>query len=125
MPHTDSLLRAALRIAGGRAAAEDMVQETLLRGWRAFDRGQEVSLAYERGLTALLYVHRIVINSPLLMLSSASVRGKPLEWCRDLLFTSLHLLSSLKELIDAGVVVIVGSVANYDLQSPAADALVD
>ena len=94
-------------------------------GWRAFDRGQEVSLAYERGLTALLYVHRIVINSPLLMLSSASVRGKPLEWCRDLLFTSLHLLSSLKELIDAGVVVIVGSVANYDLQSPAADALVD
>jgi hypothetical protein len=51
--------------------------------WRAFDHGQEVSLAYERGLTALLYVHRVVINSPMLMLTSAVTRGKPLEWCRD------------------------------------------
>jgi hypothetical protein len=81
--------------------------------WRAYDRGKEVSLAYDRGLTALLYAHRVVINSPLLMLSSVSIRGKPLEWRRDLLFTALHLLSSLKDLIDAGVVVIVGSDANY------------
>jgi hypothetical protein len=51
------------------------------------------------------------------MLSSASMRGKPLEWQRDLLLTSLHLLSTLKELIDAGVVVIVGSDANYHASS--------
>ncbi|PYS54260.1 MAG: hypothetical protein DMF76_27185 [Acidobacteria bacterium] len=33
MPHTESLLRAALRIARERAAAEDMVQETLLSAY--------------------------------------------------------------------------------------------
>jgi hypothetical protein len=92
--------------------------------WTASNRGRDVSLAYERGLTALLYVHRIVINSPLLMLSSASIRGKSLEWQKDLLLTSLHLLSSLKELIDAGIVVIVGSDANY-YASPLMDALID
>ncbi|MEU8168530.1 hypothetical protein AB0B97_18740 [Micromonospora sp. NPDC049004] len=81
--------------------------------WRATSRGRELSLAYDDGLTALLYVHRIVINSPLLMLSSASIRGKSLEWCRDLLLTSLHLLLSLKELVEAGTVVIIGSDGNY------------
>lgn len=92
--------------------------------WSAADRGQEISIAYEGGLTALLYVHRIVLNSPLLMLSSAFTRGKPLEWCRDLLFTSLHRLRSLKELIDAGVVVIIGSDANY-YSASAENALIE
>ena len=87
--------------------------------------GQAVSLAYDRGLTALLYVHRIVVNSPLLWLSSAALRGKPLELCRDHLLTSLHLLLSLKELIDAGIVVIIGSIANYDVQYGAVNALID
>lgn len=81
--------------------------------WSATDRGQEVSRAYDGGLTALLYAHRIVINSPLLMLSSAFMRGKSIEWCTNLLFTSLHLLHSLKELIDANIVVIIGSDGNY------------
>ncbi|HEX3964944.1 MAG TPA: hypothetical protein VHZ03_51260 [Trebonia sp.] len=86
--------------------------------WGPFDRGQNLALAYDRGLTALLYVHRIVINSPLLMLSSASMRGKGLEWQKDLLLASLHLLASLRELIDAGIVVIVGSDANYHASAP-------
>ena len=55
MPHADSLLRAALRIAGDRAAAEDMVQETLLRGWRAFDQ-------FERGTNCKAWLFRIMLN---------------------------------------------------------------
>ena len=55
MPHTDSLLRAALRIAGGRAAAEDMVQEALLRAWRAFDQ-------FERGTNCKAWLFRIMLN---------------------------------------------------------------
>jgi RNA polymerase sigma-70 factor (ECF subfamily) len=55
MPHTDSLLRAALRIARDRAAAEDMVQETLLRGWRAFDQ-------FERGTNCKAWLFRIMLN---------------------------------------------------------------
>jgi RNA polymerase sigma-70 factor (ECF subfamily) len=55
MPHTDSLVRAALRIAGNRAAAEDMVQETLLRAWSAFDQ-------FERGTNCKAWLFRIMLN---------------------------------------------------------------
>ncbi len=55
MPHTESLLRAALRITKERAAAEDMVQETLLRAWRAFDQ-------FERGTNCKAWLFRIMLN---------------------------------------------------------------
>ncbi len=55
MSHTESLLRAALRIARDRAAAEDMVQETLLRAWRAFDQ-------FERGTNCKAWLFRIMLN---------------------------------------------------------------
>ena len=55
MSHTESLLRAALRIATDRAAAEDMVQETLLRAWRAFDQ-------FERGTNCKAWLFRIMLN---------------------------------------------------------------
>src|SRR5437016_14412850 len=55
MPHTESLLRAALRITKERAAAEDMVQETLLRAWRAFDQ-------FERGTNSKAWLFRIMLN---------------------------------------------------------------
>jgi RNA polymerase sigma-70 factor (ECF subfamily) len=55
MPHTESLLRAALRIAAHRSAAEDMVQETLLRAWRSFDQ-------FERGTNCKAWLFRILLN---------------------------------------------------------------
>jgi hypothetical protein len=82
--------------------------------WHSSTVGQEMSVTYEQALNALLYAHRVVINSPLLMLSSAAMRGKSLDWCTDLLLTSLHLLHSLRDLIDTGIVVVIGSDANYD-----------
>ena len=38
--HLDSLYRVALRLAGNAADAEDLVQETMLRAYRAWDRFQ-------------------------------------------------------------------------------------
>jgi RNA polymerase sigma-70 factor (ECF subfamily) len=38
--HRSMLLRVALRLAGEPELAKDLVQETLLRGWRRFDRIQ-------------------------------------------------------------------------------------
>jgi len=55
MPHTEALLRAALRIVRDRAAAEDMVQETLLRAWRGFDQ-------FERGTNCKAWLFRIMLN---------------------------------------------------------------
>ena len=55
MPHTEGLFRAALRIARERSAAEDMVQETLLRAWRAFDQ-------FERGSNCKAWLFRIMLN---------------------------------------------------------------
>jgi RNA polymerase sigma-70 factor (ECF subfamily) len=55
MPHTESLLRAALRIARDRATAEDMAQETLLRAWSAFDQ-------FERGTNCKAWLFRIMLN---------------------------------------------------------------
>lgn len=54
MPHTQSLLRAALRLAE-RGVAEDMVQETLLHAWNAFDQ-------FERGTNCKAWLFRILIN---------------------------------------------------------------
>lgn len=55
MPHTESLLRAALRVVRERAGAEDMVQETLLRAWRAFDQ-------FEHGTNCKAWLFRIMLN---------------------------------------------------------------
>ncbi len=55
MAHTERLLRAALRLTRDRDASEDLVQETLLQAWRAFDQ-------FERGTNCKAWLFRILLN---------------------------------------------------------------
>jgi RNA polymerase sigma-70 factor, ECF subfamily len=55
MPHASGLLRLAIRLEHDRACAEDLVQETLLRAWRAFDQ-------FERGTNCKAWLFRIMVN---------------------------------------------------------------
>jgi len=55
MPHTASLLRAAISITRDSAVAEDLVQETLLRAWRFFDR-------FDQGTNCKAWLFRIMLN---------------------------------------------------------------
>jgi RNA polymerase sigma-70 factor (ECF subfamily) len=55
LPHVESLLRAALNFERERARAEDLVQETMLRAWRAFDQ-------FERGTNCKAWLFRIMLN---------------------------------------------------------------
>ena len=56
MPHTASLLRAAISITRDSAVAEDLVQETLLRAWRFFDR-------FDQGTNCKAWLFRIMPTS--------------------------------------------------------------
>jgi len=56
MPHVDSLLRFARRLAQGPYTANDLVQETYLQAWRAFDR-----LRPDSNVRAWLF--RILVNT--------------------------------------------------------------
>jgi RNA polymerase sigma-70 factor (ECF subfamily) len=55
MPHAASLLRAARSITRDASVAEDLVQETLLRAWRYFDR-------FDRGTNCKAWLFRIMLN---------------------------------------------------------------
>lgn len=55
MPHAATLLRAARNITRDASVAEDLVQETLLRAWRYFDR-------FERGTNCKAWLFRIMLN---------------------------------------------------------------
>jgi RNA polymerase sigma-70 factor (ECF subfamily) len=46
---------AALRLAGSRAEADDVVQEALLHAWQSWDR-------FERGTNLRAWLHRIMVN---------------------------------------------------------------
>jgi len=56
MPLSRSLLRVARRITSDAAAAEDLVQETLLRAWRGFEQ-------FETGTNARAWLFRIMFNA--------------------------------------------------------------
>jgi len=55
MPHVSALLRVACRLRGDRTAAEDLVQETMLRAWRARHQFRE-------GTNARAWLFRILFH---------------------------------------------------------------
>lgn len=56
LPHTRSLLRVARRLTWDRAAAEDLVQETMLSAWRAFHQ-------FHAGTNLRAWLFRILMNA--------------------------------------------------------------
>ena len=69
MPHSRSLLRVARRITSDGAAAEDLVQETLLRAWRGFDQ-------FQTGTNAKAWLFRIMFNA--FYAQGRKLRGGPI-----------------------------------------------
>ncbi len=55
LPHLDAVYRFALRLAGSEAEADDLVQETFLRAYRAWDQ-------YTRGTAAKSWLFTICRN---------------------------------------------------------------
>ncbi len=56
MVHTDALYRSALRMTKNPSDAEDLVQETLLKAYRSFDR-------FEPGTNAKAWLFKIMTNT--------------------------------------------------------------
>jgi RNA polymerase sigma-70 factor (ECF subfamily) len=56
LSHTDALYRAALRMTRDRSAAEDLVQDTLLKAFRAADR-------FEPGTNLRAWLFTILVNT--------------------------------------------------------------
>jgi len=56
LPQASSLLRFARRLTSDPAAAEDLVQETLMRAWRGFDQ-------FRGGSNARAWLFRILLNT--------------------------------------------------------------
>ena len=56
LPQAPSLLRFARRLTADPAAAEDLVQETLMRAWRSFDQ-------FHGGTNVRAWLFRILLNT--------------------------------------------------------------
>jgi RNA polymerase sigma-70 factor (ECF subfamily) len=56
LPQTRNLLRFARRLTADSAAAEDLVQDTLMRAWRGFDQ-------FRGGTNARAWLFRILLNT--------------------------------------------------------------
>ncbi len=54
-PLLDGLYAAALRLAGSRAEADDLVQEAMLHAWQSWER-------FEPGTNRRAWLHRILVN---------------------------------------------------------------
>ena len=119
MPHTQSLLQAALRLARVRAVAEDMVQETLLHAWNAFDQ-------FERGTNCKAWLFRILINvsrqyhrknqsTPVTLPLDSSGSQKVVQlWVTPTQFATAEVLSALNMLsIDHRLVLMLAVVEGF------------
>lgn len=65
--HTRAIYRAAYRITGNAADADDVVQETFLRAYRAIER-------YDARASFTTWIHRIAINGSLDLIDSRKRR---------------------------------------------------
>ena len=106
--HAPALLRTAVRLTGSREAAEDLVQESLLRAWRSFEQ-------FERGTNAKAWLFKIMLNlsnrqwSQMRNLpptdSIDDVRKQPATESQPL--AHVHVLAALDELSEEFRVVLV------------------
>lgn len=55
LPHFNDLYRTALRVTGDHGKAEDVLQETLLQGWKSFDR-------FDKGTNCRAWLYRILFH---------------------------------------------------------------
>jgi RNA polymerase sigma-70 factor (ECF subfamily) len=106
--HAAALLRTAVRLAGSREAAEDLVQEALLRAWRSFEQ-------FERGTNAKAWLFKIMLNLSSRQWSQMrnlpptdsidDVRKQPATESQPL--AHVHVLAALDELSEEFRVVLV------------------
>lgn len=99
LPQSGSLLRFACRLTNDRAAAEDLVQETLLQAWRGFHQ-------FEPGSNMRAWLFRILVNAfygqgrrarlaPVMVPLSAGIRSRAARTEE-----TLEVLEALEQLLD-------------------------
>jgi RNA polymerase sigma-70 factor (ECF subfamily) len=110
IPQSGSLLRFACRLTNDRAAAEDLVQETLLQAWRSFHQ-------FEPASNIRAWLFRILVNTfygqgrknrlaPVIVPLSAAIRSRAVstDETLEVLDALDQLPSEQREVLLLGVV---------------------
>jgi len=84
--HSRAIYRSAYRITGNAADADDVVQETFLRAYRAIDR-------FDARATFTTWVHRIAINCSLDLIDARKRRDGRVNADEDLSMIASHAAS--------------------------------
>lgn len=108
LPHLDAVYRFALRLTGSGADAEDLVQETFLRAYRAWDQ-------YTLGTKAKSWLFTICRN--------AFLRGRERDTRRDELVTEAAATGSTSD--RSGETPLFAGQADYDPEGDFFGSLVD
>ena len=109
LPHLDAVYRFALRLAGSPAEAEDLVQETFLRAWRAWEQ-------YTPGTRAKSWLFTICRN--------AYLRERERDTRRDELVAEAARSEAESEVAGSELPVFAGR-ADYDPEGDYFRGLVD